>query len=811
MREFLKSSVFQTSFLCASLILAGVAAVVAEKADAPPTAAQRADVGPIAFTGHGGIFDASGRQIVPTPAFVRLAQDTYRKILMAQLDTKQRAAFTAVERSLLSGLKLDTQSQLVADNYLVDWLALTVATPQSGSIRGFNGVLRLNMHAALPEKTFNLRESAKRFQLNDALRSRINAALKAWPKPPKVFFLSTSTDGPGYRAECAANGVPIPPDIGTPDTTTDNTVGWKSRGMIPRDELFIVRGIDAEVMTYHSTSPEGMCVALPRYDSADNIVQLDGIICMGKVSKKVCFWDNEKLGTVNTFPLYSSGTTRTIVPFTSFGGGSEIAKVNGGNGGQCSACHAGENPYIVHGAALYSMSAAGLPTMPDDWHDPIVPVDTPAWPQNPGPMNSPGSCNGCHGIWNARQYAGRLPHISNALFDGILGGTYCNAVLKPALGALDPSGGPVPKPTMPLGIPGSATCTPGIASTNVNYRACGASHTATCSPAGTAGTPSEVRCTPDAATLIGLCGTAPAADASSRGDPHLTTFNGTYYDFQSAGEFTALRHFDGMEVQTRQSPVATAVVPVTSDYTGLASCVSLNTAFAARVGPRRVTYEPDPGREGQPGSMVVRIDGRVVTVPAGGLNLGGGGRIVNAATGTGIEIFFPNGTDLIVTSNYWPPHNAWYLNVDVVRTVARDGTMGTTLPGSWLPLLADGTALGDKPASLHARWVDLNVRLANSWRVTNATSLFDYAPGVSTATYTNRNWPVENPVDCKVAGQAPVKPMDPKKAESYCGKIADRVRHAQCVFDVTYMGDPVFARGYMVSQAVNPGRTRAPR
>ncbi len=807
MREFFQTSTFRYSLLSASLVLAGVGVVLAQKTDAPPAAAQRPDAGPIAFTAHGGLFDANGNQIVPTPAFVRRAQETYRKILIAQLDDKQRAAFAAVEKQLQAGQTRDAQSQFVVNSYLIDWLALTVATPESRRIRGLNSVLRLSLYYALPEKTFNVREPARRFQLDETLRKRIAEALKSWPKLPQVFLLSTAADGPAYRAECAANGVPIPPDIGTPDTTAGNTVGWQSRGMIPRGELFIVPTIDAEVMTWHSTSPEGMCVALPRYDSADNVVQLDGIICMGKVSKKVCFWDNEKFGTINSFPLYSSGTTRTIVPFTDFGGGSEIAKINGGNGGQCSACHAGENPYIVHGTALYSMMSAGLPTMPDDWHDPIVPVDTPAWPENPGPMNSPGSCNGCHGVWNARQYAGRLPHVSNGLFDGILGGTYCNAVLRPSLGARDPSGSAVPTPTMPLGSPGSATCTPGIPSTNVNYRACNATHTTTCSPSGTAGTAAEIRCTPDAATLMALCDTAPAADASTRGDPHLTTFNGTYYDFQSAGEFTALRHYDGMEVQTRQSPVATAVVPVTSAYTGLASCVSLNTAFAARVGTHRVTYEPQPGGNDQPGRMVVRVDGRMVTVPAGGLGLGGGGRIVNVSTGTGIELFFPNGTHLIVTSNFWPAHSSWYLNIDVVNTPARDGTMGTTLPGSWLPLLADGTPLGDKPASLHQRWVDLNQKLANSWRVRNATSLFDYAPGTSTATFTDKRWPVENPKDCKVAGQTPAKPIDPKKAESYCAEIADKQRRAECVFDVTYMGDPGFARAYMISQAANPRRT----
>ena len=74
-----------------------------------------------------------------------------------------------------------------------------------------------------------------------------------------------------------------------------------------------------------------------------------------------------------------------------------------------------------------------------------------------------------------------------------------------------------------------------------------------------------------------------------------------------------------------------------------------------------------------------------------------------------------------------------YLNVDVVSTPAREGLMGAVLPGEWLPLLSDGSALGPRPAPLHQRYVQLNKTLADSWRVTNASSLFDYAPGASTA------------------------------------------------------------------------------
>lgn len=75
------------------------------------------------------------------------------------------------------------------------------------------------------------------------------------------------------------------------------------------------------------------------------------------------------------------------------------------------------------------------------------------------------------------------------------------------------------------------------------------------------------------------------------GDPHIKTTDGTKYDFQGAGEFVSLRDPDGMEIQTRQTAIATTFFPPPDPHDGLASCVSINTAVAARIGDHRVTWE----------------------------------------------------------------------------------------------------------------------------------------------------------------------------------------------------------------------------
>ena len=75
--------------------------------------------------------------------------------------------------------------------------------------------------------------------------------------------------------------------------------------------------------------------------------------------------------------------------------------------------------------------------------------------------------------------------------------------------------------------------------------------------------------------------------------------------------------------------------------------------------------------------------------------------------------------------------------------------MGFVPKGSWLPRLRNGVDVGPRPASLHDRYVTLYKTFADSWRVTDKTSLFVYAPGTSTKTFTDPDWPAEK-LPCKL-------------------------------------------------------------
>ncbi len=294
------------------------------------------------------------------------------------------------------------------------------------------------------------------------------------------------------------------------------------------------------------------------------------------------------------------------------------------------------------------------------------------------------------------------------------------------------------------------------------------------------------------------------SDATAVGDPHITTVDGLHYDFQSAGEFVALRGANGMEIQTRHTPVSTASA-ITDPYSGLTSGVSINTAVAARVGHYRVTLQSDPGGTSASASMVLRVDGVLAVMPANGLALGAGGHLVKLPGGA-IQVDFPNQTTMVVTPGWWAPHNVWYLNVSVMHTSAYVGLMGARGPNSWLPRLADGSSLGAMPAALPDRYVDLYEKFADSWRVSSKASLFDYAPDTSTRTYTYADWPKRKPPF--IAPRGPVAQAAKQQvALRACRAIRGKAEHADCVFDVMVTGHAGFAQTYLLSQRIQAGLT----
>jgi FtsP/CotA-like multicopper oxidase with cupredoxin domain len=290
--------------------------------------------------------------------------------------------------------------------------------------------------------------------------------------------------------------------------------------------------------------------------------------------------------------------------------------------------------------------------------------------------------------------------------------------------------------------------------------------------------------------------------ASDQGDPHIRTMGGTRYDFQAVGEFTLLRDLDGMEIQTRQTPAVTPP-PVKDDYSGLTECVSLNSAAAARVGSHRISYQPWK----EPGRLQFFLDGKPADVPRAGLDLEGHRVSTFDAGGeTGIRIDYVHGPVVRITPNFWSSYGIHYLDVDVSNTDADAGLMGKIHKGTWLPNLPSGATVGPMPASLHDRYVTLYKTFADAWRVTDATSMFMYTPGTSTATFTDRDWPPQKPpcTTVKPGFPLPVHPILENipiaRAKQICKDVKLADLHAFCVFDVATTGDESFAKNYLIAQ-----------
>ena len=359
---------------------------------------------PISAVGHGGVFDAQGRQFEASPNFVLGAQRYYLKRLYQQADREQRARFQEKQRSI-EGEKARTKTERILVNAaLVNWLIETVQPQDRAHLASKNTAL-LSRFVQIKDGVLSDKESG-----TPPLNKNLVALL--W-REGALSFLATQAGGPAYIEECRKAGVPIPPDWGSPN--------WKFLGKL--GTKFISAGIDAELFSFETQAPRGTCFALPR--SSGNTISLLGMICLGTDTSNSCFWDNQKNKMQFDIPK------NTAVPLSDFAGGADLFT---GTGGVCTDCHAGENPFIVHPGQ--PMDINGL--LPKSWPDPLV---HPAWPQNQGPTNAltgivlnPGedSCISCHGKPPGR----RFPQVSTATPG------YCSIILPKAIQFTMPPGSP---------------------------------------------------------------------------------------------------------------------------------------------------------------------------------------------------------------------------------------------------------------------------------------------------------------------------------------------------------------------------------
>ncbi|MCX2743713.1 multicopper oxidase domain-containing protein [Mangrovivirga sp. M17] len=298
-------------------------------------------------------------------------------------------------------------------------------------------------------------------------------------------------------------------------------------------------------------------------------------------------------------------------------------------------------------------------------------------------------------------------------------------------------------------------------------------------------------------------------EGSDIGDPHIKTLDGTKYDFQAVGEFILLADRDGMMIQSRQTPVATAK-PITHPYSGLTSCVSVNTAVAARVGSHYISYQPNEKEEGV---LDFYVDGKLTELTLQEFKLDN-----NTIKGISINgkmtlrVDFSNHAVLIVTPRFWNSKKIHYLNISVYHTHGDEGIMGKIPEGHWLPKLKSGARLGRKPRDLQERYIQLYQTFADSWRVKEKNSLFTYEKGKSTSDYTDKDWPAfQPPCELKKKFEIPGSSILPEipedDAKVICEKVTEVDLFANCVLDVSTTGDETFADGYLTEQRIRQKAT----
>ena len=262
--------------------------------------------------------------------------------------------------------------------------------------------------------------------------------------------------------------------------------------------------------------------------------------------------------------------------------------------------------------------------------------------------------------------------------------------------------------------------------------------------------------------------TSNCAAASTIGDTHLRTFNGLFYDFQAAGDFTLAEVGRDFSVQTRQVSGA----PTWPNAT-------VNKAVAARFGKTQVAIcLPRAGSDGPP---EIHVDGKLTTVDndqtlelPGGVGIARQGNVYQLTSEEGDSVratVNPTWIDVAIGLGQWPSSVRGLIanpNGNVNQIAARDGFVLTN------------------PFNFN----DLYHRFADSWRVSGETSMLSAC---------NVEGPREVGIPERTFYAKDLEPAIREKAKGVCttAGVKPGPLHDACTLDVAVIGNDLAAKVFV--------------
>ena len=285
----------------------------------------------------------------------------------------------------------------------------------------------------------------------------------------------------------------------------------------------------------------------------------------------------------------------------------------------------------------------------------------------------------------------------------------------------------------------------------------------------------------DANNPPGSCIMCTGISGSSNGEPHITTLDGLYYDFQAAGDFLLASTGPSFIAQVRQQ------------WTPKRPNVAFNKAVALRMGETRVAVFLDPTRLVVDGGLVALADGKTLSLPDGvEVSLNGNVYVVKRVSGETVRV--------VVADNVWVRIlGGNFMDVSVSLNYAPNGRMRGLLGNSNGDVqddiaTRDGSVL-EQPVALK----DFYYRYGGSMNIQPEESLFGQDRPKGACAQTGGV--------CKNAFEAPKKPYTVKNltpneykfARSVCIKTG--VKSAPlldaCTLDVAVLRSPAVAKLYI--------------